>query len=291
MAKAAKDKKPRPKTAINRSPTRSVPNWPLFALAVLGMVLTGYLTIILWTGERAAGCTPGTACDIVLNSRWSTLFGFPTSFWGFLTYAALAVIAWNKHADSQWRWAWFLSLFGLLYSIYLTFVSFLALEAACPYCLTSLGLFAATFIIIAIQRPANLSRFSWVPWITKSAVPALAIVVALHLHYAGVFGKKAGPEDPWIRGLAEHLTKTSAKFYGASWCPHCTEQKEMFGSSAHRLPYIECSPGGPKAPPAQVCNQASVKSYPTWVINGQRYTGTQTLENLAQYSQYKGESP
>jgi hypothetical protein len=36
-----------------------------------------------------------------------------------------------------------------------------------------------------------------------------------------------------------------------------------------------------------------VQSYPTWVINGQRYMGTQTLDALAQYSGYKyqGEKP
>ena len=63
----------------------------------------------------------------------------------------------------------------------------------------------------------------------------------------------------------------------------------MFGSSMKRLPYIECSPGGPGTPQASVCNQAKVESYPTWVIDGQRYVGTQSLENLAQFSKYKYE--
>jgi hypothetical protein len=30
-----------------------------------------------------------------------------------------------------------------------------------------------------------------------------------------------------------------------------------------------------------------VDTYPTWVINGQRLVGTQTLEELAQLSKYK----
>jgi thiol-disulfide isomerase/thioredoxin len=145
----------------------------------------------------------------------------------------------------------------------------------------------AIFITVAIQRPKNLSGFSWGPWLAKSAGGALVIVLALHLHYAGYWGKTAGPEDPWIRGLAEHLTKTNAKFYGAGWCPHCKEQKEMFGSSVKRVPYVECSPGGPGTPQAAVCTAAGVESYPTWTINGQRYVGTQSLENLAQFSKYK----
>jgi hypothetical protein len=55
------------------------------------------------------------------------------------------------------------------------------------------------------------------------------------------------------------------------------------------VPYIECSPGGPRAPQAQACNEAGIKSYPTWIINGQRYSGIQSLDSLAQYSNYKSE--
>ena len=36
-----------------------------------------------------------------------------------------------------------------------------------------------------------------------------------------------------------------------------------------------------------VCNEAGDKTTPLRVINGQRYTGTQSLDALAQYSQYK----
>jgi uncharacterized membrane protein len=240
-----------------------------------------------WQEKLVAFCAAGSACDAVLSSRWSTLFGMPTSFWGFLTYALLAAIAWNKRSESQWKVAWIISLFGLLYSLYLTWVSLFEVRAACPYCLSSLALMTAIFITVATQRPKNLSGFSWGPWLAKSAGGALVIVLALHLHYAGYWGKTAGPEDPWIRGLAEHLTKTNAKFYGAGWCPHCKEQKEMFGSSVKRVPYVECSPGGPGTPQAAVCTAAGVESYPTWTINGQRYVGTQSLENLAQFSQYK----
>src|SRR5574341_312975 len=144
MAQAAKKKTPNAKAA--RAPVKSDPNWPLFALAFIGIILSGYLTYAAWQQKLVAGCTVGSACDVVLNSRWSTLFGLPTSFWGLLTYAALAAIAWNKAMDLQWKAAWLLSLFGLFYSLYLTAVSFFALNAACPYCLTSLGLMTLIFI-------------------------------------------------------------------------------------------------------------------------------------------------
>ncbi len=32
--------------------------------------------------------------------------------------------------------------------------------------------------------------------------------------------------------LAQHLKQTEAKFYGAFWCPHCHDQKQLFGQEA-----------------------------------------------------------
>jgi uncharacterized membrane protein/glutaredoxin len=283
-----RSKKGKPPVAGATEP--SEPNWPLFILAVLGMALSGYLTFSVWLGKDVAFCTEGAGCDVVLNSRWSTLFGMPTSFWGLLTYGLLAAVAWNRDAANQWRWAWVISLFGLLYSVYLTAVSLLELQATCPYCLTSLGLMSTIFVLTTLRRPKNLVRFSWGPFAAKGIGAAAVAIVALHLYYAGYVGNAPGPEDPWIRGLAEHLSKSDAKFYGASWCPHCNAQKDLFGSSVKRIPYVECSPGGPNAPQAQVCKDKSIQSYPTWIINGQRYTGVQPLDTLAQLTkfEYKG---
>jgi len=289
----ASDKNRKGKQPAAKSLLRDGPNWPLFVLALIGMALSGYLTFTAWSGKTVAFCTEGAGCDVVLNSRWSTLFGMPTSFWGFLTYALLAAVAWNRYADNQWRWAWVISLFGLLYSLYLTSISFFVLQAACQYCLTSLGLMTVIFALTTFQRPENLPGFSWGPWLAKSVGAAAVAIVVLHLHYAGYLGSPPAPEDPWVRGLAEHLSKSDAKFYGASWCPHCNDQKKLFGSSAKRIPYIECSPGGQQAPAAPACKEKNIQSYPTWIINGQRYTGVQQLDQLAQVSkyQYQGGKP
>jgi uncharacterized membrane protein len=287
MANAAKERRGKGKTLASAPVVQNGPNWPMFALAVVGMGLSGYLTYAAWSMKQVAGCTEGSACDVVLSSQWATLFGMPTSFWGFLTYALLAAIAWNKATQAQWKIAWWVSAFGVLYSLYLTGVSFFILKAACPYCLTSLALMSAILVVVLLQKPKQMAGFRWGTWLAKSVIPALAVVLVFHLHYAGYWGNTAAAEDPWVRGLAIHLTKIDAKFYGASWCPHCKQQKEMFGSSADRVPYVECSPGGPRAPSSQACKDARVTTYPTWVINSQRYEGTQTLESLAKLSNYK----
>ena len=43
----------------------------------------------------------------------------------------------------------------------------------------------------------------------------------------------------------------------------------------------------------QACKEKDIKNYPTWIINGQRYTGVQSLDTLAQMSKfnYQGGKP
>lgn len=287
MGKGSQKKLKGRKDANVQPPMRPGPNLLLLGLALIGMGLTAYLTLSYWTGEALAGCTAGSACDIVLSSRWSKLFGLPTSLWGFVAYAALGGISFVRRADIHWKLAWTVSLFGALYSLYLTGVSATVLNSACPYCLASLLLLLTILGVVTAQRPKAPPGFAWRPWLVKSSAATLGVVLAVHLNYAGIWGASATPEDPQVRALAEHLTKARAKFYGAYWCPHCEEQKELFGASAHRLPYIECSPGGRRAPQAAICNAAGVQVYPTWFINGQRYEGLLTLRDLARLSGFK----
>src|SRR5262252_5142602 len=171
MAQAAKSKKAKPKSS--QTVVKDAPNWPLLGLALVGMILTAYLTVMAWQEKLVAFCTAGSACDAVLSSRWSSLFGMPTSFWGFLTYALLAAIAWNRRSENQWKVAWIVSLFGLFYSLYLTGVSLFELRAACPYCLSSLAFVIAIFVTVALQKPNNIAKFSWGSWLAKTAGSAL----------------------------------------------------------------------------------------------------------------------
>ncbi len=268
---------------------RPGPNWPLLAISSLGILLTGYLSWTAFSGGAVQGCSAGGGCDVVLTSRWATLLGLPTSLWGLLGYAALAVIAFVRRADTHWSYAWTTAFFGVCYSVYLTVVSLTILESACPYCLTSLGLMTATLALVVLQRPPDMAHRSWVGLTAGRGVLAALVILLLHANYVTPQAEPAGPEDPQIRALAEHLTKQGALFYGASWCPHCQEQKRLFGASASRLPYIECSPAGPNTPQAPSCNRAGVQSYPTWVIEGRAIAGeVLSLAQLANATGFPG---
>jgi len=273
---------------------RSSPTRHRIALlvALAGAALSAVTLVVHARLESGTGytsfCNLGGVvnCDAVLGSRWGKLLGLPTSFWGFLAYAALAAITFVKRAWLHWKLAFVVSFFGVLYSAYLTGVSLLVLHAACPYCLTSFALMTAAFALTIYQRAADLPRFSWPIWLAKTLPAALVVILALHLQYTGVFETASAPRDQNLAGLADYLTSINAKFYGASWCPHCQDQKRLFGAAAERLPYVECSPNGPRGGEAPACQAMQIQGYPTWIINGQRYEGVLSIENLTRLSGY-----
>jgi hypothetical protein len=84
-----------------------------------------------------------------------------------------------------------------------------------------------------------------------------------------------------LNTFAQCLGQKQAKMYGAFWCPHCSEQKELFGSSFQYAPYTECGIQGSRGL-AQVCTDAGIKRFPTWVFSdGSRTEGEKSLEYLS----------
>ncbi len=84
-----------------------------------------------------------------------------------------------------------------------------------------------------------------------------------------------------LDSFATCLKDSGAVFYGAFWCPHCHDQKALFGRSVKNLPYVECStPDGQSQ--KQECTDKGVKSYPTWEFqDGSRRDGVLSLQDLS----------
>jgi uncharacterized membrane protein len=267
-------------------------NWVILGLCVAGMALTAYLTAVKWFGTTPLYCGNESSCDIVQSSRWSTLLGFPLSFWGFLTYTVLASLVWKmRRRRALWVHAAFVACIGVGVSIYFTAISVLEIEATCMYCLASFAILTAIFALLCWTKPEQIPGFQWKTWIPVAVFSAAFAVTALHLHYSGVFDPAVGPEKPYLAALADHLEKSGAKFYGAYWCPRCQEQKALFEASAKRLPYVECKPGGPKGPEALTCASKNIKNYPTWIIDGRRYVGVRNPKALAADSGFQWKEP
>lgn len=269
--------------------TRLWPDIPVLVLAVLGLLLTGYLTLVAWGNGTPALCAQGGGCDVVQGSRWSTLLGLPLPLWGFGLYALIALAAVTGATPAaRWRRLSRLTLLGLAISLYLTIAAIVDLGATCGWCLASLVTMAALFACVHLRRPgAPLGQGSWGSWWLGNGLVAVGVLVVLQLVLGGVLERR--PENPRVAALAEHLQETGARYYGASWCGSCARQNRLFGASARRLPYVECSPAGRGGPTARECVEAGVTSYPTWQVNGLLHPGVQTPPDLARLSGFDWE--
>jgi len=71
------------------------------------------------------------------------------------------------------------------------------------------------------------------------------------------------------------LFEKGAVMYGTEWCSHCKSQKKMFGKSFELVSYVDCDKFRDE------CLENGVTGYPTWIINGEKYSGEQQLPRLA----------
>jgi hypothetical protein len=89
------------------------------------------------------------------------------------------------------------------------------------------------------------------------------IVLLLVMAYAGYWEYRNHRYD----GFAKCLTSKQAKMYGLYWCPHCAEQKAMFGKAFQYVSYVECGiKDSHELAPA--CQTAGVKLFPSWQFGG-----------------------
>lgn len=272
--------------AVRVRGAHALDNW-LFGLALAGIALSAYLTLSAWFGAQPAFCAAGSDCDLVQQSRWSSLLGAPIALWGMLTYALLARLIWRlRTRPSAWRAALFFAVIGAGVSWYLAAISFFVIEALCTYCLTSFAIANALLVLLLVRRPAHMPEHAWGQALPAPLGAAVVIVAVLAMHFGGMFDPAAGPEKPQLKALAVHLSETGARFYGTYWCPVCQQQKALFEASADRLPYVECTPGGRNGPVSVECVLNDIKSYPTWIIGRGRHTGIVTASELARLSGY-----
>lgn len=75
--------------------------------------------------------------------------------------------------------------------------------------------------------------------------------------------------------FASCLTEEGVVMYGTDWCPHCKNQKALFGKSFKLIDYVNCDFN------KETCLINGVEGYPTWKISGENYPGTQPLEKLS----------
>lgn len=88
--------------------------------------------------------------------------------------------------------------------------------------------------------------------------------------------------------FAEYLHSKNTIMYGAFWCPHCQNQKEILGREAFsKITYVECDSRGYN-PGAAMCMKDNISGFPTWKIGKKVISGEMSLQDLAKASGYRG---
>lgn len=107
--------------------------------------------------------------------------------------------------------------------------------------------------------------------IMNLVVFALIIVAFMSFIVYSVVSKSGG-ESP--DKVAQCLSEKGAILYASQYCPHCQEQKKLFGNAISKIEMVECS--------SQIerCQEAGITAYPTWVINGRKFLGTKDMKTL-----------
>jgi uncharacterized membrane protein len=283
--------------------------WARLAMAVLatiGVLDTGSITLHRWGVLGPLLCPGGSdGCDKVLSSPWGTFLGQPLSLFGLLTYLAVLLLALlplllkgESRAELHQKswWALFLLSTGMaIFSIVLVGVMLFKIKAICAFCLLSATLSLALMVLAIVggewAEPGQL--------IFRGILIGLAVLVfgigwatALERPESGISKGVAppvtAPSAPAAIALAKHLTAKGAVMYTAYWCPHCHEQKELFGKEATaELKVVECAPDGQNSQ-AALCKTKQIQGFPSWEINGTIDSGVKPLAKLAALSGYKG---
>jgi uncharacterized membrane protein len=131
-------------------------NWAIPLLAVIGLVVAGYLAYVEITHVEAV-CGPVGECNIVQSSAYARIAGIPIAVLGMLNYLAIIALWGLERFRSDRLGTWpvlallGLTIFGTIFSIYLTLLELLVIGAICAWCLTSAVL--TTILMLLVVQP------------------------------------------------------------------------------------------------------------------------------------------
>jgi uncharacterized membrane protein len=125
--------------------------------------VSAYLT---WThlAHQSVACGQSQGCDIVQQSVYSEIAGIPVALLGFVAYAALFALTLLRgrvpeYFDDYIPLAIFgITLVGVLYSAYLTYLELFVIYAICRWCVSSAIIITAIFLLSLPDLKAEADR-------------------------------------------------------------------------------------------------------------------------------------
>ncbi|NEQ50391.1 MAG: vitamin K epoxide reductase family protein [Leptolyngbya sp. SIO3F4] len=297
-----------------RKENRGIYRWSrpaIGAIATVGALGTAYLTVIKLMGNSAA--CPVKGCDQVLTSAYADVFGIPLTLFGCLAYLSMVALSLGplvvngetnreqrqKLEDTTWPLLFIGATGMMVFSGYLMYLLATELKAACLYCIASASFTVLMFVLTVLGRQWDDQGALVFRGVIMGMVTLVATIgmYSISINGPSATASSGGNTGPAITNtsgaaevaLAKHLKEVDAKMYGAYWCPHCFDQKQLFGKEAKNyMPYIECADDGADSQTALCRSVPEITGFPTWEVNGEFLSGTQTLATLAQASGYQG---
>ena len=118
---------------------------------------------------------------------------------------------------------------------------------------------------------------------TTTAKKSSLVYVVVLILLAGAYLAGRYYRNHRYDSFAQCLAAKQAKMYGLYWCPHCADQKAMFGASFHYVPYVECAIKGSPKEMAPACKVAGVTLFPSWQFGTDPpHEGVLSLQALSQ---------
>jgi len=129
--------------------------WSSIILATIGILDSTYLFIFKISNNNAM-CLGNGDCATVNTSPYSVVYGIPVSLLGMLAYLAiLALLIFEFRnivtKENSNLLVFGISLVGVIYSAYLTYIEFYVIFAVCPFCILSAIVITILFIISIIK--------------------------------------------------------------------------------------------------------------------------------------------
>jgi uncharacterized membrane protein len=140
---------------MHTNKTTPVLFWGTMILAILGAVDATYLYIYKLTGNPHM-CLGNGGCHDVNFSPYSEINGIPVSIFGLAAYLAIICIlileARLKFAKENGPLAIFgISLGGVAFTAYLTYLEIYVINAICPFCVASAIIITFIFVLAIIR--------------------------------------------------------------------------------------------------------------------------------------------
>ncbi len=251
------------------------------ALAVVGLFIMSYLTYIHYANSQSfCDISETVSCDVVTTSLYSEIFGLPVAILGLGYFAFVLWQIFSNKQEQSLQNIFFITIFVLVPSLYLSSLELLVIKAICILCESSKLIMVAILItsFLSIHKNKKITARLIAPFIIFG-------LVAAGVTYFAQTSRRATQD---YTEFVKCFNSKNIIYYKSFRCSNCKRQELLIGSPYKLLNSIECHPKGPNGNP-ELCFKMGVTKTPTFIMekNGKeikRLEGLQQMEDLSKFS-------